>query len=45
MAFLAPRIRVAILEGRQLADLSLALLLRDEIPMDWREQDKLFAAD
>lgn len=43
MAFLAPRIQAAILDGRQPADLSVAQLVRDGIPMDWTEQARLFA--
>jgi len=43
LAFLAPRIQAAILDGHQPADLSVARLLRDGIPMDWTEQARLFA--
>jgi site-specific DNA recombinase len=43
LAFLAPRIQAAILDGRQPADLSVVQLLRDGIPMDWTEQARLFA--
>ena len=42
LAFLAPKLQSVILEGRQPPDLSLAQLLRDGIPMDWREQAQLF---
>ncbi|TGD45354.1 recombinase family protein [Pseudotabrizicola sediminis] len=42
LAFLAPRVQAAILDGRQPVDLSVAQLLRDGIPMDWREQARLF---
>jgi site-specific DNA recombinase len=42
LAFLAPPVQAAILDGRQLADLSVAQLLRDGIPMDWNEQARLF---
>jgi site-specific DNA recombinase len=43
LAFLAPKVQAAILDGRQPADISLARLLRDDIPMDWSEQERLFA--
>ncbi|MFN4155121.1 MAG: recombinase family protein [Paracoccaceae bacterium] len=42
LAFLAPRVQAAILDGRQPVDLSVAQLLRDGIPMDWSEQARLF---
>jgi site-specific DNA recombinase len=42
LAFLAPPVQAAILDGRQLADLSVAQLLRDGIPMDWNEQARLY---
>lgn len=42
LAFLAPALQVAILDGRQPADLSLAKLVRDGIPMDWADQARLF---
>jgi site-specific DNA recombinase len=42
LAFLAPRLQAAILEGRQPADLSVAQLIRDGIPMDWNEQARTF---
>lgn len=45
LAFLAPRIQAAILDGRKPADLYVAQFLRDGIPMDWCEQAKLFAVD
>ncbi len=43
LAFLAPKLQAAILDGRQPADISVARLLRDGIPMDWSEQAQLFA--
>ena len=43
LAFLAPKHQAAILDGRQPADLSIARLLRDGIPIDWSEQAQLFA--
>ncbi len=42
LAFLAPKLQAAILDGRQPADLSLARLIRDGIPMGWSEQALLF---
>ncbi len=42
LAFLAPRLQAAILDGRQPVDLSVAQLLRDGIPMDWDDQARLF---
>jgi site-specific DNA recombinase len=42
LAFLAPKIQAAILDGKQPPDLSLAKLLREGIPVDWDEQEKLF---
>ncbi len=42
LAFLAPKLQAAILEGRQPVHLSVAQLLRDDIPMDWNQQARLF---
>jgi len=42
LAFLAPKLQAAILDGRQPVDLSVAALLRDGIPMDWTDQARLF---
>lgn len=42
LAFLAPKVQAAILDGRQRADLSVAQLIRDGIPMDWTEQAQNF---
>ncbi len=42
LAFLAPKVQAAILDGRQPADISVARLIRDGIPMDWSEQARLF---
>jgi hypothetical protein len=42
LAFLAPKLQAAILDGRQPVDLSVAALLRDGIPLDWTEQARLF---
>jgi len=41
LAFLAPRIQAAILEGRQPVNLSVAELIRTDIPMAWDAQDRL----
>jgi hypothetical protein len=41
-AFLAPKVQAAILDGHQPADVSVAQLIRDDIPMDWAEQARLF---
>lgn len=43
LAFLAPHLQTAILDGRQPADLSVARLIRDGIPMDWNEQARIFS--
>ena len=43
LAFLDPKLQATILDGRQPADLSVARLLRDGIPMNWSEQAHLFA--
>ena len=43
LAFLAPRLQAAILDGKQPADMSIAQLLRDGIPVGWTEQARLFA--
>lgn len=42
LAFLAPRLQAAILAGKHPADLSVARLLRDDIPMGWNDQARLF---
>lgn len=42
LAFLAPDIQRAILEGRQAPGLTLARLLHDPIPTDWGEQRRIF---
>ncbi len=42
LAFLAPRLQAAILDGRQPADFSVAKLVRDGIPADWNEQARMF---
>ena len=42
LAFLAPRVQAAILDGRPPVDLSVAQLIRDGIPMDWDAQARHF---
>jgi site-specific DNA recombinase len=42
LAFLAPKLQAAILDGRQPADFSVAKLIRDDVPMDWSEQARMF---
>ena len=42
LAFLAPCLQAAILEGRQAPDLSVARLLREGIPMRWDDQARQF---
>lgn len=42
LAFLAPKLQAAILDGRQPAHLSVAQLIREDIPMGWTEQARLF---
>ena len=44
LAWLAPDITQAILEGRQPPALKLATLLKHPLPSDWTEQRRLFAA-
>jgi DNA invertase Pin-like site-specific DNA recombinase len=43
LAFLAPKVQAAILDGRHPPDLSVARLLREGIPMDWTAQERLLA--
>lgn len=42
LAFLAPRLQRAILEGRQSPALSVARILREGVPLDWDEQERRF---
>lgn len=42
LAFLAPKLQAAILDGLQPVHLSVAQLLRGDIPMDWDEQARRF---
>ena len=41
LACLSPSITQAILEGRQPVELTLRKLVRTQIPMDWKEQEKV----
>ena len=45
LAFLAPDIQQAILEGRQPDDLTLARLMKAEIPILWSEQRRMFCSN
>lgn len=45
LAFLAPRVQAAILDGRQPADLSVAQIIREDLSMDWGEQARIFGLD
>ena len=45
LAFLAPDLQRAILEGRQASSLTLQRLLDDPIPLSWPSQRKLFGAN
>ena len=42
LAFLAPKVQAAILDGRQPPDLSVAKLIRDDLPVDWAVQARMF---
>jgi site-specific DNA recombinase len=42
LAYLAPAIQGAILEGRQPADLSLERIIRKPVPLDWEAQARLY---
>ena len=44
LAFLAPDLQQAILEGRQPKTLTLAHLIESDIPLLWSEQRRLIAA-
>jgi site-specific DNA recombinase len=43
LAFLAPKFQTAILDGHQPPDLSLAQLVREGIPTDWKDQARLLS--
>jgi site-specific DNA recombinase len=42
LAFLAPRVQAAILDGRQPVELCMAQIIREDLSMDWGEQARLF---
>jgi hypothetical protein len=42
LAYLAPAIQGAILEGRQRADLTLERIIRKPVPLDWDLQARLY---
>lgn len=42
LAFLAPKVQAAILDGHQPAELSVAQLLRQGVPMEWEAQARIF---
>ncbi|RZJ45398.1 MAG: recombinase family protein [Brevundimonas sp.] len=44
LAFLAPDLKAAILDGRQPRDLTLQLVSTQDIPLDWDDQRRLYAA-
>lgn len=41
LAFLSPKIQRAILEGTQPVDLTLERLVRQTLPLDWLDQERL----
>jgi site-specific DNA recombinase len=45
LAFLAPRVQAAILDGRQPADLCVAQIIREDLSMEWGEQARLFGLE
>jgi len=45
LAFLAPDIQRAILEGRQPSNLTLAELMKSDIPLHWSEQHRKFGVE
>lgn len=42
LAFLSPRIQMAILDGCQPPELSLERIVRTGVPLDWPEQERVF---
>jgi hypothetical protein len=42
LAFLSPRIQMAILEGRHPESLSLERILQSDMPLAWDDQERLF---
>ena len=43
LAFLAPELKLAILEGRQPEGLTLERFMRSDLPLDWSKQQRLFS--
>jgi site-specific DNA recombinase len=42
LAFLSPKLLQAIVEGRTNRDLSVKMLTKHDLPLDWSEQEALF---
>ena len=42
LAFLSPKLQIAILDGRQRPDLTVAHLISQDIPLDWAGQERQF---
>ena len=42
IAFLAPDLKAAILDGRQPRDLTLQFVSTQDIPLDWNDQRRLY---
>ena len=42
LAFLSPKLLQAIVEGRTNRDLSIKMLTKHDLPLDWSEQEALF---
>ncbi|MGR3660331.1 MAG: recombinase family protein [Paracoccaceae bacterium] len=45
LAFLSPKIQISIVEGTQPIALTLERFVRKTIPLDWRDQERLFGFD
>ena len=45
LAFLAPKIQLAILIGRQPPELTLERIVRKPIPLDWNMQARMYGFD
>ena len=45
LAFLSPKIQIAIVEGTQPVELTLEKLVRKIIPLSWADQERLFGFD
>ena len=42
LAFLSPRIQRALRDGTQLPELCLERLIRDQVPLNWDEQERRY---